>query len=426
MSHFSDMSHYPRGELYNSFRTRIPEGLEKFMKAKPKNIPINMVLKGNRFGKDVICIAKQIRLLSIFILYKLYLVKRSMTMTYAQIVSVPKSKHCRKKFSIDICNIDSTKTRKQASSVKILEAFVEKCKQLYFDLIWLSNQLKVFRIYDMIMCEHYEASTRPRSEFLAWDPTKEMFTMIDIGALLSSVDPSKLVFKIVPTNGIQIYSAYLGRNIILQFEFLIPGTKITVKSVNMNRQCGISHLVEMMKKCEGKILSFNSEEQMRLVKFGGKHVLCVPNKPFQMGKLWYVYIMALKSFYREDAAVKAYEEYQLVKAAEEELLSKRHKQCPGCSNWIQKEVTIHSSGLLDEACNHIVCPCGTTMCFRCGKTLADCIANDARNRRDMMEEFEEYMACQNHNRCPQHVMNSENEIVIHHCPQSCPGHNIFQ
>lgn len=406
-------------------RKHFPKELAKFLfKADYRKLPINIVVNGHRFLKFVTRKMMRIRMFSLVTLHKLAVLKQSMMMTYAQKVSVPHSGKSQygSHFSSDIFNYEQI--HKLVASVKILEDFVAKCHELYFDLKWLLDQLKVFRIYDMFMCEQYEDSTRQRSEFLVWDHTKAMFTMIDIGALLSSVDPSQLVFQIVAKNGFEIYSAILENKIQLQFEFFIPGTKIPVLSTQINRQCGISHVVGMLVKCEGKILSFKSD-QMRLVKFGGKHVLCKPFEPFKMGKSWYVYTMDLKKFPRENAAVKAYEEYQLVKAAEEELLRRKHIQCPGCSNWIQKEVENHSSGLV-EACNHIACPCGNTLCFRCGKKLADCIANDARNRRELKEAFEEYMSCQNHNRCSQHVLDSKGDIIICHCPEGCHGYRFLQ
>lgn len=375
----------------------------KFLHTHPRKIPRDIVVLGNNFWNIV---NRKSRLVHILILFLTHKINNLVVIpSYASVVS-----------GLILRN------PYQDKAVKTLENFVARCRKFYSLLIDLLKQLDHFKIFDMTMCGPFNATTRERRELLVYDKHKQMYVMIDIDALLSSIDPSQVTFEIVAKDGIELYSVSSGKLVKVQikFTFSIPGMRILIKSQDIGRQCGINRIIDLLNKCDGRSISLTSGQRMMIVTCMKRFVICHPGEPFQIGKLWYVYTRNLMSFPTKDAALETSREYKEILEKEVRELRKRHMQCE-CGTWIQKEVTVLPGGALYEACNHITCPCGTTMCFRCCKTLGDCVALEAHNRKTLKADFEERRACQNHNRCPQHVINSDGDIVIQKCPKTCPG-----
>ncbi len=403
-------------KLYNSFLQTLPENVLVYQQAIYRNrlnkVPLNVVVELNTFLKLMRVKLSRIRLCGMFIRKKIQISRKNIPYFSNAVSGTSVSKI----FSLQ-------EIIYQNRCLKTLVRFQETCNDLYLKIHHLYTTFQGFVIDDLLMLGPYEESQRPKSDFIWFDKKRNKYFATNMKALLDSVHPSRLTFSLDDKNGIELFFAHSSsgvKKMKVSFEFKLHGLDVTISSVQINRQCGISPILDVFEKCSGLLVNISGGGQKILFK-GSKKMFMFNNDLIKVERKWYIYTDTLHICNTQEKAREIFTTFQ--KLNDDILMRKLHIRCPCCNVWFSKKVQ-QIGPRLSEECNHITCTvCNTTSCFRCEKTLEVCIAWEAELRRNMGVLFEENMACQNHNRCPQHKLVNE-EIVRCPCDNTCAGHRI--
>jgi hypothetical protein len=403
-------------KLYNSFLQTLPEKVLAHQQAIDKNqlnkVPLNVVVELNAFLKLMKVKLSRIRLCGMFIMKKIQICRKNIPYFSNAVSGASVSKI----FSLQ-------EIIYQNRCLETLERFQKTCNDLYSRIHHLYTIFQGFEIEDLLMLGPYEESQRPKSDFIWFDKKRNKYFATNMKALLDSVHPSLLTFSLDDKNGIELFFAHSSsgvKKMKVSFEFKLHGFDVIISSGQINRQCGISHVIEVFDKCSGLLVNISGGGQKILFK-GSKKMFMFDNDLIKVEGKWYIYTDTLHICNTQDEAHEISITFQRLN--DDIWMRKLHIKCPCCNVWISKEVQ-QIGTRLSEQCNHITCTeCGTTSCFRCEKTLDVCIAWEADLRRNMGILFQENMACQNHNRCPQHKL-VNGEIVRCPCDDTCAGHRI--